>query len=140
MPTSTVVPMSTSSKDMSTSAGQSDGNLEDDNLMDTQELIPEAPTTAVQDDWQEATFILNLKEQYVLPQVAIDHVVSCTKVLVSDILGRIINDVCGNLPADSTKLLENRVMKTNTTLFGHLSTASLQKKYFKQHFNLIVSD
>lgn len=108
---------------------------------DTEEQ-PQSPTASVvvQEDWHEAAYILNIKERYVLSQVAVDQVLACTRTLVSDVLSGVLDDVRADVPSDTVQLLENRVDFINDTLFKHLASAALQKKYFKQHFNLVVSD
>lgn len=41
----------------------------------------------ITNEWFEAKYILHIKEKYILSQVAVDHVLASTKLLVSDILG-----------------------------------------------------
>ena len=93
----------------------------------------------IQDDWYEAKYILNIKEKYILSQVAVDQIISSTKTLVSDILGGITDTIQGSVPLDVMELIQNEIDKVNTTLFQRLSSAALQKKYFQKYFNLIVS-
>ena len=52
-------------------------------------------------DWHEAAFILKIKEQYVLSQVAVDEVLSSTKVLMSEILSDVLDSVRGRVPNDT---------------------------------------
>lgn len=94
-----------------------------------------------QKDWYEAVYILSIKEKYILSQVAVDEVLSCTKTLVSDILYGIMDDVCSNdMPAETMQMLQSKVENINDTLFERMSSASLQRKYFKKYFNLVVSE
>ena len=94
---------------------------------------------ALSRDWHEAAFILKIKEQYVLSQVAVDQVLSSTKILMSEVLSEMLDSVRDRVPTDTMQLLEEKVTGTNQSLFSGLSTAYLQQKYFKQHFKLIVS-
>lgn len=89
--------------------------------------------------WHEAAYVLSIKEKHVLPQVAVDRVLSSTRDLVSEVLTGIMNDIRGSIPANSMSLIEEKVDSTKDTLFEAVSTAFLQNKYFKEHFNLVVS-
>lgn len=100
---------------------------------------PEYEAQLVSQEWLEAKYILNIKEKYILSQVAIDHVLASTKLLVSDILDGIIRDVCGSIPFDTVEVFKEKAGTVNRSLFENLSTAFLQRKYFKEHFNLVVS-
>jgi hypothetical protein len=91
-------------------------------------------------DWHEAIYVLSIKEKYLLSQVAVDQVISCTKQLVSDVLGGVVDKVRGNLPLDAMNLIQKEVSRINSSLFKRVSTAAMQKKYFKDFFNLVVSD
>ena len=107
-------------------------------------MEPELLTTAkdynVEDDWHEAVYILNIKEKYLLSQVAVDQVLSCTKQLVSDILAGVVNNIRGSDVSSSImNVIENEIFHINSSLFKRVSTASLQKNYFKEYFNLVVS-
>lgn len=106
------------------------------NMMD----ISEQSDELTQEDWHEAAYILNIKEKYIISQVAIDQILSCTKILVFDILSGIMDDIQGNLPSNAIQLLQNKVEHINSSLFQRLSSAALQRKYFRQYFNLVVSD
>ena len=102
----------------------------------------ESLTTAfnVEDDWHEAVYILNIKEKYLLSQVAVDQILSCTKQLVSDILAGVVNKIRSSEVSSSImNVIENEVFRINCSLFKRVSTASLQKNYFKEYFNLVVS-
>lgn len=90
-------------------------------------------------EWYEAKYILHIKEKYALSQVAVDHVLTSTKLLVSDILSGITNDLRASIPPDVLETLENKFVKINQSLFKTVSSPALQKKYFKEHFNLVVS-
>lgn len=113
--------------------------LEELDIMDVDSDQHEHSNAITQKDWYEALYILSIKEKYILSQVAVDEVVSCTKTLVSDILHEIMDDVCGNLPAETMEMLQNKIENVNDTLFKRMSSASLQRKYFKKYFNLVVS-
>lgn len=96
-------------------------------------------TSVLLDDWHEAAYILNIKERYVMSQLAVDQVVDCTKNFVSVILSGILNDVKTSLPHAAIQLLQSKIDDVDTALFKQLSSAALQKKYFKKYFNLVVS-
>ena len=85
-------------------------------------------------------YVLQIKEQFVLSQSAVDHILSSTKTLVSDILLEILDDIQYAVPTGTMQLLRNKVARINSTLFGRVSTAPMQKKYFKEHFDLVVSE
>ena len=89
--------------------------------------------------WHDAAYILNIKEKYILSQAAIDQLLSATAAFVTNILSDLLNEVSDCVPIDILHKLEEKVRKTNDTLFNGVSTAFLQRKYFKQHFGLVVS-
>jgi hypothetical protein len=89
--------------------------------------------------WHDAAYILNIKEKYILSQAAIDQLLSATAAFVTNILSDLLNEVCDCVPIDILHKLEKKVRETNDTLFNGVSTAFLQRKYFKQHFGLVVS-
>lgn len=97
------------------------------------------PDIVCQKDWHEALYILHIKEKYILSQSAVDHILLSTKTLVSDILNEILDDIQYTIPTNIMHLLQKKVAHINSTLFEHLSTAPMQKKYFKQYFDLVVS-
>lgn len=92
-----------------------------------------------QTSWHEAAYILNIKEQYVISQTVVDYLLSATKVLVSDILNGIADSIRDSVPSDVMKVIENEMKLTNSSLFKGLDSAFLQKSFFKEHFNLVVS-
>ena len=71
----------------------------DDISMDEEELPPGCCNDA--QDWYEAAYVLKIKEQHILSQVAVDQIVSYTRTLVSDILNKTLNDVQDFLPANA---------------------------------------
>ena len=96
--------------------------------------------SSISREWHEASFILNIKEQCVVSQVAIDRMLTFTKDLVSDILSQTAKDIADIVPDTATmKLVENQLDQVNKSLFTGLSSAYLQKAFFKKHFNLVVS-
>ena len=88
---------------------------------------------------QEAIFVLGIKEQHALSQSAVDQVVSSTSVLVSDLFSSIISNVNKAIPPNYVKVIEEEMMDTRKALFNGISTAFQQNKFFKEHFNLVVS-
>ena len=111
------------SEDTSTSV---DNNPPDNNTDNGEDFgIEEQPqnlmaSAVVQEDWHEATYILNIKERYTLSQVAVDQVIACTKTLVFDVLNRLLDDVKAGVPNATIKLLEEKVDYINGTLFNVL--------------------
>lgn len=93
--------------------------------------------SSVSHEWHEASFILNIK--CVVSQVAIDRMLTFTKDLVSDILSQMAKDIADIVPDTAMKVIENRLDQINKSLFKRLSSAHLQKTFFKKHFNLVVS-
>lgn len=136
MPSSMVVDPITSAPSSSVFTDEHDREVFD--VMETDDHQPDAVIS--QKDWHEATYVLNIKEKYVLSQVAVDQVLSSTKTLVSDILSQLLDDVRSSVPAATMQLLDNKAFQISSALFSRISSASMQKKYFKQHFNLIVSE
>lgn len=112
--------------------------IEECNDEDLPEVQPES-SSIVNQSWHEAAFILNIKEQYVVSQAVIDHMLSSTKILVSNLLSGIINDLGDIVPIETMELIKSRIRITDTSLFNGLTTACLQKSFFKQHFDLVVS-
>lgn len=45
---------------------------------------------------QPAVYILSIKERYSLSQVAVDHIVASTKVLIEDIFARFVKQMSAN--------------------------------------------
>ena len=74
-----------------------------------------------------------------MSQVAVDQVLASTRTLVSNVLSGILDDIRAEVPSAIMQLLENKFDRINTSLFQRLSSAALQKKYFKKYFNLVVS-
>lgn len=136
MPSSTVDPITTA-LDPNSPSGTTEEHYGDTIDIDSED---HQPGVVSQKDWYEAVYILNIKEQYVLPQVAVDKVLSSTKALLLDVLNELMNDIRGSVPAVTMQLLENKVFQINCALFKRLSSAALQRKYFKQYFDLVVSE
>lgn len=90
--------------------------------------------------WHEAAFVLSIKEQYVMSQVAVDHVLSASKSLVCSLLENISENVSSLVPADITKVVKDQIMSVGDSLFHGVSTAHLQKEFFKNTFHLVVSE
>lgn len=118
--------------------------LEDEleSTMETDVLVVDGTCSGNSDkeDWHEAAYVLRIKEKYLLTQVAVDEVLSCTRQLVSDILSGVMNKVQGTLPSNAMNVIENEVSQINSSLFKRVATASMQKKYFKELFDLVVGD
>lgn len=88
--------------------------------------------------WHEAVFVLSIKETHALSQAAVDDVLSNTTIFVSETLSKLVENVRDEIPADVAQLLEMKVNETSNDLFKGLTTSFLQKKYFHDHFDLIV--
>ena len=82
---------------------------------------------------------MKVKEQYVVSQAVIDHLLPATKELVSNILSGVLSKIQDQIPIDSLKLLEDEIKHANTTLFHGIESAFLQKTFFRDEFNLVVS-
>ncbi len=122
-----------------TSNNPADTNDGEEMIMETDEQ-PASVSVISPDDWHEAAYVLNIKEQYILSQVAVDQVISCTKTLVSDVLNTIMDDIQDSIPSTVQQLLEDKISIINNTIFKRLTSATLQKNYFKKYFNLVVSN
>lgn len=94
---------------------------------------------SVNRQWHEAAYILSIKEKHILPQVAIDQILSTTSILFSELLSDLVRDVRGSMSTDSLQLLEKEVKVKSANLFEGISTAFKQHDYFKKHFGLVVS-
>lgn len=72
-----------------------------------------APMFRPPQQWHEAAFILSVKEQHVLSQAAVDHVISSAKSLVSNVFDALLNTLTDRLPEDSMNhfLSQNPVSK-----------------------------
>lgn len=90
--------------------------------------------------WHEAAYILQIKEQYYLSQVAVEQVVSSTCVLFEGLLAKLFEQLQSGLPSDSLELVRKETDQLKSNLFKGLSTEYLQRKFFKESFNLVVSD
>ena len=64
----------------------------------------ENPTISQQ--WHEARFILGIKEQHVVSQAAVDHIISSTTTLVSTLLDGITAGVHSTDPQELLKVIE----------------------------------
>ena len=104
------------------------------------ESITTANSCNIKEDWHEAVYVLNIKERYLLSQVAVDQVLSCTKQFVSDILAGVVDKIRGSDDSSCMNVIENEISRINCSLFKRVSTASLQRNYFKKYFNLVVSE
>ena len=89
--------------------------------------------------WHEAAYILSIKEKHILAQVAVDEILSITGVFVQDLLTGLVDDIQDKIPSDAVHILEDKVKETSDNLFRGISTAFLQKQYFRKHFSLVVS-
>ena len=92
---------------------------------------------AVYQQWHEAWFILSIKEQHVISQAAVDHVISSTTTLVSTILNNITADIHSTDPQELLKIIDQRVCDAKA-VFSGLSTSYQQQKYFVDNFHLVV--
>lgn len=88
--------------------------------------------------WHEARFILSIKEQHVMSQAAIDHVISSTTTLVSTLLNNITADIHTSDPQEILKIIDQRVCDAKATMFSGLSTSYQQQKYLVDNFHLVV--
>ena len=115
-------------------------NNEDDTCS---ESCGNALTTTLSDKWHAAVFILSIKEQHLLTQSAVDRVISSTTTLISRMNQGILHDLqqtCRDVvPEDMMAAIQSRVKRTES-LFAGISTAYEQKKFFKDCFNLVVSN
>ena len=100
------------------------------------DIVPSSSTPDVPAGWHEAEFILKIKEQYSLTQVAVDQT---TKMLMKDVFSSVLDSLKEHLTAKTLSLLSERMNTASTSLFSGLSSAYLQNKYFKEHFKLVVS-
>ena len=114
-----------------------DENIED--FCENEGSFEQPPDSEACQRWHEAAFILKVKEQYVVSQAVIDHLLPATKELVSNILSGVLSKIQDQIPIDSLKLLEDEIKHANTTLFHGLESAFLQKTFFRDEFNLVVS-
>ena len=90
-----------------------------------------------------ALFILKLKEQRRISQVAIDDIVEGCKGLFTQTIDRVQAGVCAKLAEvgmdpDSIESLNDLFMSI-TDPFEGIETCHLQEKYFRETFGLIVS-
>lgn len=79
-----------------------------------------------------------MKEQHVVSQAAIDHVLSSTTTLVSSLLDSILSEFRSLEPEEVVAMVEQRVTDVKS-MFSGLSTSYQQQKYFSEHFNLVVT-
>ena len=98
------------------------------------------PVCRQSQQWHEAAYIVSIKEKHTLAQVAVDEILSTTSLFVADILSGFMDDIRDSTPANTMRILGRKVENINNTLFRGVSTAHLQKQYFKKHFGLLVSD
>ena len=103
------------------------------------DIVPSSSTPDVPAGWHEAEFILKIKEQYSLSQVAVDQTVASTKMLMKDVFSSVLDSLKEHLTAETLSLLSERINTASTSLFSGLSSAYLQNKYFREHFKLVVS-
>lgn len=99
----------------------------------------ECSSILVDRQWHEAAYILGIKEKHILPQVAIDEILSTTSIFISEILSGLVHDICDSLPTDILQLLQKKIKDTSNSLFRDVLTGFKQNKYFKTHFGLVVS-
>ena len=94
------------------------------------DIVPSSSTPDVPAGWHEAEFILKIKEQYSLTQVAVDQTVASTKMLMKDVFSSVLDSLKKHLTAETMSLLSERMNTASTSLFSGLSSAYLQNKYF----------
>lgn len=88
--------------------------------------------------WRAASFILGIKEKHLLTQAAIDTVLTSTTSLVDGLLQDFVAELRENLSEEAKAVLDEKVQGCLQPFSG-LETAYLQKKYFRESFNLLVS-
>ena len=98
---------------------------------------PGVENPIISQQWHEARFILGIKEQHVISQAAVDHIVSSTTTLVSTLLDSITASVHSTDPHELLKVIEERVCDAKA-MFSGLSTSYQQQKYFVDNFHLVV--
>ena len=96
-------------------------------------------TDPASQQWHEAAYILNIKEPYFLSQAAVDQVVSSTKDLFTALLRKVLGWLKERLAPNSYSLVMNEMGEISNSLFNGLCSEFLQKKFFREHFHLIVS-
>ena len=89
-----------------------------------------------------ALYILKLKEQRRVTQVAIDDIVEGTRGLFFQVLERTkagVRAILAEAGVDSDSILLDDVYKSVLDPFSGIHTCYLQEKYFHEKLNLIVS-
>ena len=89
-------------------------------------------------EWQEAAFILYIKEKHVITQAAIDTILPHANQLFSSLMARISKELRTKLPREAMEVVE-QAHSNVLPLFSNLSTRYRQLKYFREHFPLVVS-
>ena len=105
---------------------------ESDESMDETEVTGALQTAA-------ARFLLALKEQHRLTQVSINFLVDQVKLIVAGVVADIENAVKSKLASEGVTTIIHGCFR-NVNPFEGLETEYKQSKFYKEHFNLVVSD
>jgi hypothetical protein len=88
-----------------------------------------------------ARFLLALKEQHRLTQVSINFLVDQVKLIVAGVVADVENAVKFKLASEGVTTIDIvQGCFTNVNPFEGLETEYKQSKFYKEHFNLVVSD
>lgn len=103
-----------------------------------------ATNTIDEMQWHAARFVLNLKEKCNVTQVTVDHTIDATKDLLSQIVGAIKKKVTAkcdeaNISLSDIEGNEDCSLFDTSFIFENINSEFLQKKFFKETFNLVVS-
>lgn len=143
--TATNEDLSTDLEDPMSGSGLEDdlGHLDDegsigaeaDESMDETEVSGSLQTAA-------ARFLLALKEQHRLTQVSINFLVDQVKMIVAGVIADVENAIKFKLASEGVITTIDIVQGcfTNVNPFEGLETEYKQSKFYKEHFNLVVSD
>ena len=103
----------------------------EDTLDDNSVVIPSQ-------EWLEAAYILYIKENHVVTQSAIDTILPHTNQLFESLLEKVSRELKTKLSDEAMDFVQ-QAHRNVLPLFSSLSTSYLQRKFFKDHFPLVVS-
>ena len=128
--------------DRDSNADQADQQLEDLNNVN---IVEPEMNTIDEMQWHAAKFVLNLKEKCKVTQVAVNQTIDTTKDLVGQVVGVIkkrLWEKCDDENIDFSDIEndgEGPSLFDTSFLFEDVNSEYLQKKFFEEKFNLVVS-